>query len=36
MKEFPMQTLSPPDRLFFGVGEVDWEIEKLLIEEDAS
>lgn len=34
MSRFPIQTLSLRNRLFFGMGEVDWEVERLLIEEE--
>jgi hypothetical protein len=29
-----LDNFSVSDRIFFGVGDVDWEIEKLLIEEE--
>lgn len=34
MSQFPVETLSPGNRLFFGVGEVDWLIEERLIQEE--
>lgn len=34
MQQFPTEILSPSDRLFFGVGEVDWLIEQELIQEN--